>query len=85
VVPSASVVAVEVPVDSRMTIVRTVVIVGNDDKLPPGISVACDSVVSKGNWLVVQTGKCLRDKYIWLKGALDKSHGSGTLDRPVSQ
>jgi hypothetical protein len=66
-----------------MTIVRTVV--GNDDKLPPGISVACDSVVSKGNWLVVPIGKCLGEKYVWLKGALDKAHGSGILDRPVSQ
>jgi hypothetical protein len=56
-----------------MTIVRTVVVV-DYDKLPPGISVACDSVVSKGNWLVVPIGNCLRDKYVWLKESLDKAH-----------
>jgi uncharacterized membrane protein YdcZ (DUF606 family) len=66
VMPSASVVAAEVPVDSRMTIVGTVVVVvvGNDDRLPLGISVACDSVVSKGNWLVVPIGKCIGDNYV---------------------
>jgi hypothetical protein len=68
VVHSASLVAVAVPVDSRTTIiVGSVIVVGNDDKLPPGISVECDSVVSKGNWLVVPIGNCLGDKYIWLK------------------
>ena len=45
VVPSISVVAVEVPVDSRMTIVRTVIVVVSC--FATWKSVECDSVVSK--------------------------------------
>jgi len=71
VVPSTRVVAVKVPVDSRMTIVKTVFVVW----FATWNSVKYDNVGSKNNWLVVyQLGKCLGDKDVKLKGSLDKAH-----------